>query len=381
MKKTFTINLAGVIFHIDEDAYEKLQDYLSKINRRFADIDEGKEIISDVEIRLAELFQEKLSTSKQVINIEDIDEIISIMGMPEDFGDDENEEPETKRERIKAKFGKRIYRDVDSRILGGVCSGLAAFFGIDPLIVRVAFIIGFFLSSPLIYLILWIILPKAETTAQKLEMKGENVNISNIEKKIKEEFKDVKKNFRKIKKSRQYGDSKDALSEVIIVIGNIIHVFFRIVLSIIGISFAIAGIIVLIAITSSLIYNEGFLFFNQEFINYGFHDILTVFAGSSNITLFLASLFVIVALPIIGMIWVGVKLIFKIKTKNRLLGIFGFLTWIIALGVFIITIVDHSKNYAVEGESIVIVQVNEFDSDVLYLNLNQTSIDIRNDFK
>jgi len=199
MKTTVTINLGGFIFHIDDDAYEVLHSYLIAIERQFANETDPKEIISDIESRLAELFTETLGNKKDVISKEDVARVISIMGEPQDFSlDDEQDNQTTRKNMSSYQTTKRLYRDPDNRVLGGVCGGLGAYFNSDPLLFRILFIIIFFgLGSGLIiYVILWIAIPEARTTAQKLEMRGEPITIDNIKKAVREEFENVKKNMK-----------------------------------------------------------------------------------------------------------------------------------------------------------------------------------------
>jgi phage shock protein PspC (stress-responsive transcriptional regulator) len=199
MKKTLTINLAGLVFNIDEDAYFVLQDYLEKIKTYFSEEKEVDDIMHDIEIRIAELLGEKITPTKQVVTLQDIEEIIKIMGEPHEFGDPDKE----KKSTYYRTSAKRVYRDPDNRILGGVCGGLGAYMGIDPIIIRIIFIVIFFGfgAGLLIYLILWIIIPEAKTTAQKLEMRGEHVNVSNIGGFVREEFENIKNSFKGKKKS------------------------------------------------------------------------------------------------------------------------------------------------------------------------------------
>ncbi len=200
MKKTLTINVAGLVFNIDEDAYYRLKEYLEKIKVHFSGEKEIDDIMTDIESRIAELLREKINEGKQVIILQDIEEIIKIMGEPHDFGDFEKEE---KKKTYYRSASRRIYRDPDNRILGGVCGGLGAYMGIDPIIPRIIFIVAFFGFGIglLIYLILWIIIPEAKTTAQKIEMRGEPVNVSNIGSFVKEEFENIKDNFKGKKKT------------------------------------------------------------------------------------------------------------------------------------------------------------------------------------
>lgn len=202
MNKIFNVNLGGYPFTIDENAYHQLNQYLDTIRRHFSASDGCDEILEDIEARMAELFNEKIKT-KAIIGIKDLDDVISIMGRPEDFGatsieEDTTEEytssTSTRDNKARIKTGKRLFRDGEDRVVGGVCSGIAAFFGIeDPLWVRLGWIVAtMMLGVPLIlYPILWLIVPEARTAGDKLSMKGEPVNIDNIAKTIEEEFEDI----------------------------------------------------------------------------------------------------------------------------------------------------------------------------------------------
>jgi phage shock protein PspC (stress-responsive transcriptional regulator) len=193
MKITVSINLGGYSFNIDEDAYSELKRYLKNLEIHFAGEESSSEILSDIETRMAELFRTKLTSYKQVINIEDVNQVISVLGKPEDISDNEGT---TAREKFVSPGYHRMYRDPDHRVIGGVCAGIAAYWNIDLWIVRLIFLclammgVGF-----LIYLILYIVLPEAKTTAQKIEMKGEPVNIHNIKDSVKKEFDTVRKNM------------------------------------------------------------------------------------------------------------------------------------------------------------------------------------------
>lgn len=200
MKTTITINLGGIVFHIDDDAYEMLHTYLIAIEKQFTSDEERLEVMSDIEARLSELFTETLNEKRDVIMKDDVSKVIEIMGEPEEFSDEEakNESSksskESKRKSMYNRNSKKMYRDPDNRILGGVCSGLSAYFNVDPIVFRIIFIlIAMGMGSGLIiYIILWIVIPEASTTAQKLEMRGEPITIENIKKAVREEFENVK---------------------------------------------------------------------------------------------------------------------------------------------------------------------------------------------
>ena len=153
MKKNISINISGIIFHIEEDGYEKLKNYLESINKYFSAFDDSGEIIADIESRIAEIFLSKLNEGKQVITAEDVEALVSTMGSIKDFQAIEEtesvDEPGKPSEEKSEKAGeekeytppKKLYRDNKRKLLGGVCSGIAHYFSIDPLWIRLLVII------------------------------------------------------------------------------------------------------------------------------------------------------------------------------------------------------------------------------------------------
>jgi phage shock protein PspC (stress-responsive transcriptional regulator)/mRNA-degrading endonuclease RelE of RelBE toxin-antitoxin system len=194
MKVTVNINIGGYAFHIDEDAYHNLKAYRRSLELNFAGEESASEILADIETRMAELFRARLGSYRQVVTIEDVEEIIAILGAPEDFVEQDSF---SAREKFTSTSSNRMYRDPDNRIIGGVCSGMSAYWRLDPIILRIIFLVFAFAGGLglLVYLILWIVLPEARTTAQKIEMKGERVNINNIKESVKNEFGRVRKNM------------------------------------------------------------------------------------------------------------------------------------------------------------------------------------------
>ncbi len=192
MNKTVNINIGGLFFHIDEDAYQKLSKYFDAIKRSLSNSSGKEEIMKDIEMRVAELFTERQKSDKHVINTKDVDEVVAIMGQPEDYRIDVDTEPAQSLNYV-TPGRKKLYRDEDRGMIGGVCKGLGHYFGIDSVWIRLLFLILFFgFGTGLIaYLVLWIAMPKAVTTSEKLEMTGEPVTISSIEKKVRSEFDNV----------------------------------------------------------------------------------------------------------------------------------------------------------------------------------------------
>jgi len=185
MNKTINVNLANTFFHIDETAYEVLKSYLKKLEKAFQKTQGKEEILRDIEVRIAELFQERKQSKEQVISIEDVESVIETLGQPEDFITDTEEDF---KESLKENGNpnRKLFRDPDDKYIGGVASGLGYFFGIDTSWIRILWLVFSLFSAGtliLIYLVLWMVIPEAKTTAEKLKMKGEPINISTIEKK------------------------------------------------------------------------------------------------------------------------------------------------------------------------------------------------------
>ncbi len=238
MKKVATINISSQSFFIDEDAFDRLDGYLKKLGDWFRPKEGGKEIIADIESRIRELFEQKIEPSTGVITLPMVEEVIGIMGQPEDFEEDADAEEQTRTAPGSPPLftppRRRLYRDVENSVLGGVCSGIAAYFNLDPVLVRIIFAILPFLSFGVIipiYIVLWIAIPPAVTTAQKLEMRGENITISNIEKTIKEEYEEVKKKFGRFKESPTYKKGESYIRNlrkrdrtVLIIVGVVVFV-------------------------------------------------------------------------------------------------------------------------------------------------------------
>ncbi|HCK21560.1 MAG TPA: hypothetical protein DHW15_05205 [Bacteroidetes bacterium] len=183
MNKLIQVNIGGLVFQIDEGAYLKLDQYLSAIRRKYEQEEGGKEILNDIELRIAELFSETANAGKAIM-MSDVEHVINIMGQPEAF---DASEPDTSYASTGRRSSRRFFRDGENRMLGGVCSGFGAYFDIDPLWIRLLFVAVFFFGGTglLLYIVLWIIMPEAKTTTERLEMRGERVNISNIERTIK----------------------------------------------------------------------------------------------------------------------------------------------------------------------------------------------------
>lgn len=344
MNKTVNINLAGVFFHIDEDAFLKLQRYLDAIKRSFTDSQGRSEIIADIEARIAELFHEHLQNDKQVVSSKLIDEVIAIMGQPEDYLVDEEifeDEPQT---NYVQRPSKKLYRDTDNSYIGGVASGLGHYLAVDAVWLRLLWIIlalgsgGTFIF---IYLLFWILVPEAKTTAEKLMMKGEAVNISNIEKKIKKGFDNVADSVKNVDYEKYGNKVKSTSKNFFDTIGEILMFCLTLFAKFIGIILIIIGITTLISLLIAL-FTVGV----TDVINIPGMDFLEV-ANSANVPIWLISVlaFFVIGIPFFFLFYLGLKiLINNLKSigniaKYSLLGI-----WVVSiLGLVIIGVVQASE--------------------------------------
>lgn len=378
MNKTININLAGVFFHIDEDAYLKLQHYLEAIKHSFTDSQGRLEIIADIEARIAELFYERIQNDRQVIGIKEVDEVISIMGQPKDYlVDDEifEDEPQSNyQNKNNTTFSKKLFRDKDNSYIGGVASGIGHYFGIDAIWMRLLWILLAFGSGGtfiFIYFLFWILVPEAVTTAEKLTMTGEPVNISNIEKKIKDGFENVSQNVSDAVKNmdlpkqgnRIKKGSKsffDGLVNLFLFFLKIIGKFIGIILIIIGASMLITLIIALFSVSIADITNvvPGIDFI--EAIN------------TANIPIWAMSLLVFFAIgiPFFFIFYLGLKILI-----NNLKSI-GQIAKFSLIGLWFITIIAlviiGAKQTSAFAEDAMIQQNNTLNiraNDTLYLSM------------
>lgn len=340
MKKAIKINLGGMVFHIDEDAYEKLKNYLDLIETHFGRKEGGKEVVSDIESRLAELFLSKLGDGRDVIVAADVEAVIQIMGDPLELAEDEEkEEFYRKTSRSSRQANRRLYRDPDNAVLGGVCSGLAAYFGIDPVVMRIIFFVLLIVGhgvTALVYLIMWIAIPKAVSISQKLEMKGEYVNISNIERSVREELNDVKANFDRMGRSENMNRTRNAIGEILNVFGKIVLIFIKVVLGIIGLSLIFAGIIILFSFL-------GLFFFKGEMLPFVITsgelaiipELLSFVVSPGTLTIVLIALFLFITIPLVFLIYMGLKIIFRFRSKDKAIGLIAFIFWVMSIGTLI----------------------------------------------
>ena len=394
MNKTININLGGIFFHIDEIAFQKLKRYLDAIRRSLSDDPKGRdEIITDIESRISELLSERVKDARQVVNESDIDEIVEIMGQPEDYAvDEELFMDDGGKSYSSSSSNKKLFRDGDDKFLGGVASGIAHYFSVDVIWIRLAWIIlaTFGGSGVLVYVILWILLPEARTTAEKLQMEGEPVNITNIEKKIRAEFEDasvrvkgaakdvgdaVKEGYENVADSLKKKDlrkhqsrAKSGLQDLIETLGKIIVTFFMVIGKFIGVILIIVAVTTLIGLIISLFTAGAVDFIGVDSLFDG--DFQMINPTGVPIWVFSLLILVLVGIPFLMLFFLGLFILSsKTKILSRtakfvLLGI-----WIIALLGAIYVGVRQAAEFANEGSSVELNSIVLIPTDTLTVKM------------
>ncbi|MDR6967993.1 phage shock protein PspC (stress-responsive transcriptional regulator) [Flavobacterium arsenatis] len=376
MNKTVNINLGGMFFHIDEDAYQKLTRYFEAIKRSLSNSNGQDEIIKDIEMRIAELFAEKHTSDKQVINLRELDEVIAVMGQPEDYRID-NEEAEFQQKSTNFDYTsrpiKKLYRDKDGGMIGGVMAGLGHYFGIDKVWLRVILLILVFVygTGLLAYVILWIVMPEAVTTSEKLEMTGEPVNISNIEKKVREEFDNVSEKFKNVNYDKMGNQVKTGADRIVENVGNVFMSIFKIFAKILGVMLILSGVTILFFLLVGI-----FTLGTTAFIEFPWSG----FVEAGNYTDYpvwtfgLLMLFS-VGIPFFYLMVLGFKLLIPdMKSLGNVFNYTFLALWIISIALIISLSIKQATQFAFEGKSVKkeVLQLNPTDTLQIKFKYNES---------
>jgi phage shock protein PspC (stress-responsive transcriptional regulator) len=320
MNKTIIININGIVFHIEEDAYEVLKSYMTEVKRHFAYSADSVEIVTDIENRLAEMFTQRLAEhNKQVIVLQDVEEITLQMGRASDFEDDEESEGFT-AERLKSS--KTLYRDGEDKMIAGVCAGLGHYFDIETKWVRLITIIATLTSGIglLPYIVLWIVLPIAKTRQEKMAMKGEAINLENFKKSFDETAVTGKSVSGQALRSVNYSDP---VKEIIDFTVKLLKIF----LKVIGLIIITAGAIALFAAIFALIFGLGFLD-NGGDLNFPFNIINEEYRSP-----IFFSAFLVLCIPLIALILFAIRVLLNRKVVSRYSSFAMLVLWLTGLGM------------------------------------------------
>ena len=364
MNKTVTINLGGIVFHIDEDAYQKLSRYFDAIKRSLNNSSGQDEIIKDIEMRISELLSEKLVSDKHVIGLKEIDEVIAVMGQPEDYIIEDDSKNESAYQAYKKS--KKLYRDKDKGMIGGVAAGLSHYLGIDVVWIRVLLLLFFFGfgTGILAYIILWIATPEAITTTEKLEMTGEPVTISSIEKKVREEFDSVSEKFKNVDYDKYGNQIKTGAERFGNTLSEIITTIFKVFAKFLGVILIISGFTVLFFLFVG-IFTLGTGFFIefpwQEFVNAGNFTDYPIWA-------FGLLMFFAVGVPFFFMTLLGFRLLSpNMKSIGSIAKYTLLALWIIAIAILISIGIQQASEVAYEGKTVQKETLNLTPTDTLQI--------------
>lgn len=355
MNKTVNINLGGMFFYIDEDAYQKLSRYFDAIKRSLSNSNGQDEIIRDIEMRIAELISEKHTNPKQVISLKELDEVIEIMGQPEDYrlDNEDNDGPSGKNTFNSNPNGpvtKKLYRDRENGMVGGVLAGLGHYFGVDKVWLRIALLVLvlFYGTGILAYIILWIVMPEAVTTTEKLEMQGEPITISNIEKKVREEFDNVAERLKNADYEKMGKQAKHTAGQFSTSIGDVIVNIFKVFAKVFGVILIISSIPVVISLLIGV-----FTLGSLQFMRYPWSGYVE--AGNFSeypIWVFGLLMFFSIGIPFFFLALLGFKLLISnmrsigSAAKYTLLGL-----WLVSIGILITLLINEAVERSEEGRS------------------------------
>ena len=346
MNKVEKVSIGKCAFSLDEKAYATIKGYLDSLNLYYKKIEGGREIMEGIEERMAELLLEKTGDGFNVVSDDVAQEVIDILGRPEVI-----EEDSAAAESPKYKFEgkKRLYRDPTNKVLGGVCSGLAAYFNTDTVLFRVLFVVltlvpGFLTwghgssIAPIIYLIAWIAMPKADTVKKQCEMRGESLGIADIEQKYKDGSTAVREH-----------------SDFWRVFGRICCIFIGAILLCIGVSGLLFGGLAAFGSTAFL-HVDSQLFVNalqKIFEEFG-SSYYSFNAGITTLTRVLLIVFssLVYFLPFIAFIYAGIHLIFNLKSPSWRPGLVLFILWLLSIVALFVMLIIASSSIAVWNSSI-----------------------------
>ncbi|MBC7523711.1 MAG: PspC domain-containing protein [Flavobacterium sp.] len=368
MNKTVNINIGGLFFHIDEDAYQKLSRYFEAIKRSLSNSSGKDEIMKDIEMRVAELLTEKQKSVKHVVNNNDVDEVVTVMGQPEDYRLDVDDELNKNTDHFKSRNTKVLYRDKDRGSIAGVCSGLSYYFGIDVTWIKIAFLATAFAGfgfGIIIYIILWIATPEAVTTSEKLEMRGEPVTISTIEKKVREEFDNVSQNLRNVNYDELGNKVKSATEHTGKKLGSVFISLFSVFAKILGAMIVFFSALSLLGICIASV----ILMFSSSLPQNTIINNIATPIGLETPLWIQGILFLLTfGIPLFFMLYLGLKLmVSNLKSISNIIKYSLLAIWIIALGVLISLGINELTQISSESKDVQKEIINIASTDTLFV--------------
>ncbi|MDR0661173.1 MAG: PspC domain-containing protein [Prevotellaceae bacterium] len=361
MKSTLKVSISGIAFNLEGDAYQLLKSYLDKLTAHFSKNEGGGEIIEDIEARLAELLLTKISTSEQAVTVNQVSQVIDILGKPEELNDDSI--TDTKNDGIpyspSVSAKKRLYRDPDNQVISGVCGGLGVYFNIDPVIFRILFVVitlsGSFMwllslnlsaIAVITYVVLWISLPKALTMAQKLEMRGESPSVANIERKMREEA---------MKSPVQQKPKRNFFSKL--VRGGFYTLGVLIAIPVVAVSVGLSIAFIATAFAGGWVLQDSI---------FPLMDVIALSGVKIGLVKVLA--LIVLLIPVLLLIYAGIRLLFRFKAKSKGIVISFSTIWVLSVLLLLGMGAYVSRDYRY-GAKIATEETIATTSDTVYIGI------------
>ncbi|MCU0456674.1 MAG: PspC domain-containing protein [Bacteroidales bacterium] len=365
MDKTININLGGTLFQIDEEAYRMLRNYLQEIDRKFRNTPGGNETIEDIETRIAEIFQSQKGTAG-IISVENVVDMIRVLGKPEDF-----EQPEAGSVGTGTSFtgygpGKKLFRNPENRIIGGVCGGLGAFINTDPVWIRILFVIAafFFGTGVFVYLALWLAVPVAAGDSQRKEMYGSRNNLAmpgQSENNV----------------SNKVGSAIDASFKAV---GNVLFVIVRIFLIAFGVCFVAIGFLSLLTFVMVTVFNYPGAF-STDAVGFSISylpDFLNYIISPALVPWVKALIALVVTIPLLMIIYGGIRLIFWFRARDGYIWLAGFVVWVMSAAALSIMLFNEGIGFAEKGRT-TYTETMRLVPDTLFIRSGVKIADLRYD--
>lgn len=342
MKKTLKINLGGIAFNIDEDAFTLLDSYLKSIKQHLGNTAEASEVIYDIEERASELLLGMVKENESV-NIDMVNRVMETLGKPEQIAGEPENQYDDDTESSSSKIKKKLYRDPDNAVAAGVAGGLGAYFKVDPIIFRILFVALFFAQGIglIAYIILWVAVPRAESPRQKLEMRGEAVNLENLEKNIRKEYEEVKKNLNK-------QGVPQAAEKGVSMLGRFFEVFAKVIGAIVGAVLIGVALIALIGTILSIFL--GGLAIATIFPNFTGVSLAEIFGSTIDFGSYAwvsIPVFLIIAIPLISLIYLGIRILFKFRSTDGVYGSIAATVWILSVVTLAVVMFLQARSFTI----------------------------------
>lgn len=370
MNKTIIININGIVFHIEEDAYEILKSYMNDVQRHFMNSADSLEITTDIENRIAEMFNEiLLKEGKQVIIEQDVKKVVEQMGSVDDFeAVEDGGKPNPQQAFTYNTERRRLFRDTDDHLVGGVCAGIANYFDFSPVWVRLLFALSFAFAGTgfILYIILWIVVPKAVTRADRMAMKGEKLNLQGFKNNFEEELNTVRGNL-----SNFHNEAKPFVYKTRDFAGD----FFQHFGSFLGGTGKVIGklvaIMILVSCFASIIALIIGIVMAFAFNNMGIYHVFPFNITSYEVNkIFFVCLILMVIIPLLAIILAILRLVFNAKSISRTTGSTLLLGWIVALSIVVYYAAKISSEFRVGAGFSQTIALKPVSDSTYHLKLN-----------